>query len=322
MLAEEFEQEIAQAQPAFDEAYAALRRLDIDELHGLKILPRPPIAAKPIIEAACVILGEKAVRVADPSDPTRRTLDYWATAQQRLLIGGPEQLVSRLRAVNPDKIPNKALTKLKDTYIGPGATHEASFADPEILEGFVGASVSRALCQWVCAISFYEQISRTAQPKRDAAANAKSEFEKSAEILERKRSELHDSEEEITLIANQRDTTRERCDQLQELIYGNSRRLERARCLLDALTSGGELERWKRMALQADMKAGSLFSDTLLCACALTYLPSLDSATRQMCLSKWAKLCQHHGLTVSGEWCDLSNSSHNVEVLSSECLVP
>jgi dynein heavy chain len=95
VLAEEFERDIAQAQPAFDEAYSSLETLGIDELSELRSLPRPPIGAKPILEAVCILLGEKPVKVADPVDPTRRVLDFWGAAQQRVLIGEPAQLAKR-----------------------------------------------------------------------------------------------------------------------------------------------------------------------------------------------------------------------------------
>ena len=302
VLAEEFEREIAQAQPAFDEAYAALEALSVADLSELRALPRPPIGAKPILEAVCILLGEKPVKVADPADPTRRVLDFWGAAQQRVLIGEPPQLVSRLRGVDHDKISSKAISKLKDTYIGPGATHEASFVEPDMLDGFIGATVSSALCRWVRAASSYEQTSRTAQPKRDAAARAQSELEKSLEALERKRNEVNGVEAELADIAAGRDATRERCDELQETILINSRRLERAKSLLDALVSGGELERWETLACEADTRALSLVADALLSAGALTYLAPLDSCSRCGWLAGWAVCCEHRDLTVSIEW--------------------
>ena len=311
VLAEEFEREIAQAQPAFDEAYAALEALSVGDLSELRALPRPPIGAKPILEAVCILLGEKPVKVADPADPTRRVLDFWGAAQQRVLIGEPPQLVSRLRGVDHDKISSKAISKLKDTYIGPGATHEASFVEPDMLDGFIGATVSSALCRWVRAASSYEQTSRTAQPKRDAAARAQSELEKSLEALERKRNEINGVEAELADIAAGRDATRGRCDELQETILINSRRLERAKSLLDALVSGGELERWETLAREASTRASSLVADALLSAGALTYLAPLDSSSRYLWLVDWVASCKRRDLPVSAEWSVDASLNHD-----------
>ena len=302
VLAEEFEREIVRAQPAFDEAYAALEAVSLEELSELRALPRPPIGAKPIMEAVCVLLGEKPVKVADPADPTRRVLDFWGAAQLRVLAGDPAQLIFKLRSVDHDKIPAKAIAKLKDAYIGPGATHEAAFLDSEILDSFTGSNVSRGLCQWVRAANNYERISRAAQPKRDAAAHAGVELQRSHEALERKRTELDDVQAELANIAAGRDATRGRCDELQETILINSRRLERARSLLDSLQSGGELERWETLAREAETKAQSLVANALLSAGALTYLAPLDWSVRYMWLAEWAKSCQRRDLTVSSEW--------------------
>mmetsp|Transcript_3970 Transcript_3970/g.12354 ORF Transcript_3970/g.12354 Transcript_3970/m.12354 type:complete len:2212 (+) Transcript_3970:3300-9935(+) len=312
VLAEEFERDITLALPAFGEAYSALEEVTADDLNGLRNLIRPPVAIKPIIEATCLVLGEKPIKMADPSDPTRRVLDYWTATQQRVLTDEPEQLCLRLRAINHDKILIKVISKLRDAYIGPDATHGASFADPELFDGFAGATIARGLCLWVCAISNYEIASRTAQPKREAASSAKSEVKISAGLLASKQQELRNIEDELAELAAQRDAARRRCEELQEIISGDSCRLERARCLLTALHSSGELERWETTSLKFDTKAISFVSDALLSACALTYLPPLDSGTRQKYYSEWVKACQNSNLEVSPEW---SNDAEACPVL-------
>ena len=60
--------------------------------------------------------------------------------------------------------------------------------------------------------------------------------------MERKRNQLDEVEAELADIAAGRDATRGRCDELQEMILINSRRLERAKSLPDSLESGGELQ--------------------------------------------------------------------------------
>jgi len=302
VLAEEFERDISHAKPAFDDAYFALEALPREELSDLRSLSNPPVVAKPVIEAVCILLGEKASKAADPSDPTRRVLDYWSVAQQRVLSCEPAQLVSRLRAIDHDQIPAKAIAKLNDTYVGPGAPHEAAFLDSEIFYGFTGASICRALCQWVCAASKYEMILRIAQPKRDAATKAKADLQQSLDILNQKRAVLHDVEASLADIAARRDAAWARCSALQEVILTNSHRLERAECLLDALTSSGELTQWQKCSDEADARMSCLFGDAILSSGALTYLTAVDSTSQIQCFAHWADACRRYNIAISQEW--------------------
>ncbi len=112
-------------------------------------------------------------------------------------------------------------------------------------------------------------------------------------------------------IAAGRDATRGRCDELQETILINSRRLERAKSLLDALVSGGELERWETLAREASTRASSLVADALLSAGALTYLAPLDSSSRYLWLVDWVASCKRRDLPVSAEWSVDASLNHD-----------
>ena len=58
-------------------AVQALKTLKRDDITEVKSMKSPPAGVKLTMEAVCIMMGEKANRVKDPNDMTRKIDDWW-----------------------------------------------------------------------------------------------------------------------------------------------------------------------------------------------------------------------------------------------------
>lgn len=72
------EQEVADSLPALEAAVDALQVLDQSDISALKTIRFPPPGVRLVMEAVCILLNEKPVKITD--DIGNVTLDYWPTA--------------------------------------------------------------------------------------------------------------------------------------------------------------------------------------------------------------------------------------------------
>ncbi|KAJ1449723.1 dynein heavy chain and region D6 of dynein motor-domain-containing protein [Pelagophyceae sp. CCMP2097] len=270
-LVADFERALDAARPALAAALRGVEGLPADEISALRLCARVPPTAKPVFEAVCVLAGDKPVKVESATE-ARRVHDFWPAVQSNVLAGDAAHVAARLRAVDHDALPPKALAKFLGEYAGPGAAHAAVVDGADRLDGFPGAAVARALGAWVRAARDYAAASAAAQPQRDAAVAARRGVDAAAADVAEKRRILADGRNALAALAAARAGARDRGDELREAIAAGGKRLDRAARLVDTLASSGDAERWRSAAADVDRRADAAAGDALVAAGALTHL--------------------------------------------------
>ncbi|KAH7474018.1 hypothetical protein PRIC2_014162 [Phytophthora ramorum] len=157
------QRDLDQALPALNAAVAALDSLDKKDITEVKGFVKPPQAVQVVMEAVCIMLGEKV-----DWDNSKRILSR-------------STFMAELKEYDKDSIPNGILKKIRKYIESP------EFAVDEVKK------VSRAamsLCMWVHAIDTYARVCREVAPKRQRLAEMNAVLEIANAKLETKQQEL------------------------------------------------------------------------------------------------------------------------------------
>ncbi|ROT82768.1 hypothetical protein C7M84_024054 [Penaeus vannamei] len=83
-IRKECEAELNLALPLLEEATAALNTIKQDDIVFIKAMKNPPSGVKLVMEAVCVLLGEKPDRVPDPQGTGKMVEEYWSVSKRLL----------------------------------------------------------------------------------------------------------------------------------------------------------------------------------------------------------------------------------------------
>eukprot|EP00951_Prasinocladus_malaysianus_P032294 scaffold313748_cov27-Prasinocladus_malaysianus.AAC.1 len=72
--------------PVLNSAIKALDTIKPADIKLVESFKSPPATVKLVMEAVCVMLGEKPVAKADPDNPGKRIMDYWETSRKVLKV--------------------------------------------------------------------------------------------------------------------------------------------------------------------------------------------------------------------------------------------
>ncbi|KAA0200984.1 hypothetical protein HAZT_HAZT001589 [Hyalella azteca] len=100
-----------------------------------------------VLEAVCVMLDVKPVRVPDPAGSGKRLKDFW-TPSQKLL--GDLKFLPMLMEYDKDNIPEKTVNVVREKYY-----NHPDF-DPKKIRSISAAC--EGLCRWVRAMVVYDQV--------------------------------------------------------------------------------------------------------------------------------------------------------------------
>ncbi|VEL21423.1 unnamed protein product [Protopolystoma xenopodis] len=130
----------------------------------VKSMKNPPSVVKLVMEAVCIMLGEKPDRKPD-SSLGRMIEDFWGPSLKLL---GDLKFLDRLRNFNIDSIPANVMRKIRDIYI-PNTDF-----DPKIVRN--ASTACEGLCKWIIALDKYDRVAKIVAPKKEKLAVAEAEL--------------------------------------------------------------------------------------------------------------------------------------------------
>ncbi|KAG6975144.1 hypothetical protein JG688_00002699 [Phytophthora aleatoria] len=155
--------DLDQALPALNAAVAALDSLDKKDISEVKGFVKPPQAVQVVMEAVCIMLGEKA-----DWDNSKRILSR-------------STFMAELKEYDKDNIPPVILKKIRKYIESP------EFAVEEVKKV---SHAAMSLCMWVHAIDTYARVVKEVAPKRQRLAEMNAVLEVANTKLESKQQEL------------------------------------------------------------------------------------------------------------------------------------
>merc|ERR1719487_196983 len=259
---ESVEGDLAEAMPALNDAIKALDTIKPADINEIKGLAKPPATIKLVCEAICIMLSEKAQRIPDPNDPSKRIMDFWGPSQKML---ADPNFIQRLKTYDKDNIKPAIIKDIQTKYIpqenfNPAAAEKASKA-------------AAGLCKWCFAMETYDRVAKIVAPKREALAIAEEKLAVTMKGLNEKKAEL---EANIDLCG---------------------KKLIRAKQLIDGL--GGEKSRWEEFVVELGHKYTNLTGDVLVSAGLMAYLGPFTANFRGKASEAWVVECKQHSIPCS-----------------------
>ncbi|XP_063845652.1 dynein axonemal heavy chain 7-like isoform X5 [Scylla paramamosain] len=288
-IRKECEAELNLALPLLEEATAALNTIKQDDIVFIKAMKNPPAGVKLVMEAVCVLLGEKPDRVPDPQGTGKMVEEYWSVSKRLL---GDIKFKENLLNFDKENISQKAIQTIRSKY-----RDNQEFKPEKIM---VASKAAESLCKWVLAMERYEEVDRKVAPKREALQRADQQYQGLMGELRKKQEALRGVQEELAGLQAELDTVKKEKLELEQTVELCSIKKDRAEQLLAAL--GGEKSRWTDNAHHLAQVYIYLTGDMLLAAGVIAYLGAFTPEYRAEQTARWQQECRERGVPCSGEF--------------------
>ncbi|TYZ57148.1 hypothetical protein PybrP1_002034 [[Pythium] brassicae (nom. inval.)] len=275
------QEDLAKAEPAVEQAMAALDSLNKKDLGECKTMSKPPAGVDDIFAATMVLLA--GVHPNVQVTKTGKVKDAkWDTVKKQLLGNIPEYieyLVGFKQVVDDGKVP---ATNWKDVREYLEKEH---FNYDTILTKNRAAA---GLCAWVINIVMYYDIVVTVEPKRQALAAANVELEAANTRLHEVTTLVAELQAKLdTLLEEAAAAEKEKEDAISSVEQGN-RKMKLAGTLTNDLSS--ENVRWGINVLQLQKEKDLLVGDVLLASAFISYIGPFTKPFRDELINKHWKL--------------------------------
>lgn len=259
-IKDECDEKLAEAMPILNSAIAALNTLTPADITIVKSMKSPPKGVRLVMEAVCILKGQKPDRVPAPSG-IGTIEDYWGPSKKIL---GDMKFLESLINFDKDNIPPPVMKKLHDVIL-----NDENF-DPDKIK--VASMACEGLCKWVIALSQYDVVAKVVAPKKEALAKAEAEFNTAMTALEAKRALLREARDRVAKLEEALKKEQEKFQKLTDEADLCTKKLQRAEELIGGL--GGEKTRWSETAITLgktyDMLTGEM-STTVRPKCELGF---------------------------------------------------
>ncbi|OWZ16518.1 Dynein heavy chain [Phytophthora megakarya] len=253
------QRDLNQALPALNAAVAALDSLDKKDITEVKGFVKPPQAVQVVMEAVCIMLGEKA-----DWDNSKRILSR-------------NTFMSELKEYDKDSISPTILKKIRKYIENP------DFAVEEVRKV---SHAAMSLCMWVHAIDTYARVFREVAPKRQRLAEMNAVLEVANTKLATKQHELGKVLDKVRKLKEKCDSTLTEKQRLVDESKLTHQRLLNAEKLTEGLSD--ERVRWKNNIRDLEQEGNVILGDSFLVAACMSYLGPFDSMFRDRLLSRWS----------------------------------
>lgn len=257
-VADEADEELKKALPALKEAEDALKGLDKTAISEIRTFTSPPDAVRFVMEAVCVLLGEKP---------------DWASSKA-LLMG--TDFLDKLNTFDRNNVPENILKKLK-TYV----------SKPEFEPDFVAGKnfACRSICLWVRAIDNYCKVNKEVLPKKQKMSEMNSKLEVANKELAATQGQLDKVRENLAKLQRECDETMEKKEKLLSDMDLTQRRVENAKKLTDLLFDEGI--RWREQVASLEVEYVRLIGNCFVSASLISYLGPFTGKYRKDMIDDW-----------------------------------
>eukprot|EP00056_Hartaetosiga_gracilis_P013585 m.226506 g.226506 ORF g.226506 m.226506 type:complete len:4004 (+) comp13864_c0_seq2:104-12115(+) len=280
----ECEELLAEAVPALEAALSALNTLKKQDVDVVKSMKAPPAGVRLVMEAVCVMKGQKPEKVTDPSG--NKVLDYWGPSKKLL---GDMKFLESLRTYDKDNISPKIMKEIRDKFIN----HE-DFVPSKVAKA---SSAAEGLCKWVRAMEVYDRVAKVVAPKRAALKEKETEVAELTATLQQKQAELKEVQDRLQSLSDQLAEKVKEKEELEAKVDLCAKKLDRAQKLIGGL--GGEKKRWGEAAERLQAAYDNVTGDILVSSGIIAYLGPYTSVYRQELVDDWLKECRKAKLACS-----------------------
>lgn len=258
-VAADAQKDLDRALPALESAVKALKSLTKADITEVKSFTNPPNAVRVVMEAVCVLLGEK---------------ENWETSKKLL---GRSDFMDLLTGYDKDNIAEARLKKLRKQYI------PMEEMNPEVVQKVSKAGLG--LCLWARAMDVYADVAKEVEPKKQRLAEMNAQLAITTAQLKEKQDQLKIVLDRVALLQKTCDDTLAEKNRLQTESDTTAKRLVRAEKLTNGLNSEGE--RWKNNIVSLAAEKTNLIGDCFLsCAC-ISYYGGFTGSYRDQLIDLW-----------------------------------
>lgn len=269
-IAEDAQQDLAEALPALEAAVKSLDALDKNDITEIKQFQKPPELVRTVMEAVCILFGLKP---------------DWNTA--RIMLSDT-QFLKKLYDYNKDNVPDSSMKKLKTYMDNPNFT-------PKKIEKV--SKACKSICMWVRAIDTYAKVAKTVEPKRNRYLTAQAELDDVMATLQKKQEQLNDVERKIGSLQQKFESSTKEMQDLEDNMELTAARLKRAASLTTALAS--EQIRWGESVEKFDEELKNLVGDVFVASACIAYYGAFTNHYRQVLVNGWVARCIELEIPVS-----------------------
>ena len=273
-IAADAQKDLDRALPALESAVKALGSLTKADITEVKSFTNPPQAVRVVLEAVCVLLGEK---------------ESWENAKKLL---GRSDFMDLLTTYDKDNIPESRLKKLRKQYI------PAEEMQVEVIQKVSKAGTG--LCMWARAMDVYADVAKEVAPKQARLDEMKAALAITTAQLKEKQAQLKTVMDRVAALQKAVDDTLTEKNRLQAESDTTAKRLVRAEKLTSGLNSEGE--RWKNNITLLGEEKTNLIGDCFLsCAC-ISYYGGFTGVYRDQLVADWLHHAKHFGIPASAKF--------------------
>ena len=290
-IADDAQRDLDQALPALEAALKSLKSLQRSDIVEVKAMRNPPAGVKLVMEATCIMFGEKPKMVDDPNKVGKKIADYWE--QSTKLVSQPDKFLDSLLTYDKENISDAVIKKI-EPYISD--------------EGFTPEAISKAskactsICMWVRAMYTYNQVAKQVEPKRRALAEAQATLDKTMAELKEAQAKLKRVEDKIASLESQLQAAVQKKADLARQVEDCTLKLTRAEKLIGGL--GGEKTRWIATVEELKVSVVNVLGDIMISSGTVAYSGAFTGVYREKLNAEWAKRLSDLGVPHT-HGCDL-----------------
>ena len=261
------------ALPALERAEEALKKLDKKDITEVRSFATPPPAVKTVMEAVCLLLGEK---------------QDWDSAKRVLARG---TFMDELLTYDRDNVAPARLKALVKYIENPEMAVEAV------------ARVSKAattLCLWVHAVDVYSKVAKEVEPKKRRLAEMNARLSAANATLREKQDALQAVLDKVARLQQKCEEVQGEKERLAAEAQLTKDRLDRAAKLTSGLSDEGV--RWKAAVERYDAQLKALVGDVLLSAACISYYGAFTGGYRADMVTAWLEAARVRGIPVSPDF--------------------
>lgn len=266
--------DLDEAIPALEAAQDAVKDINKNQLSEMKVYNVPPDPIKEVMYAVCLLFGQK-----EDWDTAKKLMSQMSFLQD--LINFPVETT-----------PEKRFVKLREVYIT-----KKTFNKDDIIRVSEAAS---SIFVWVSAIDKFQKVKKEVAPKEKKLKGAEIKLKEVEDTLSTKMSALKEIQDTVNDLKRNLDNSIHREESLKQQQKTAEIQLERAKKLVNGLSS--EAERWKQSADRLESDKKNLVGNILLSAAFIAYLGPFTSKYRSELLKRWIERCKQENIPTADDY--------------------
>ncbi|OMJ85003.1 hypothetical protein SteCoe_13780 [Stentor coeruleus] len=282
------EEKLEEAMPAYNDALAALDKLDRSHIDEVKHMNAPPTGVRYTMEAVCRLMYIEPIMVPKKSGFGKEP-DWWETAKKSLL--SKPNLLKELKLYDKDNIDPNTIVSIEKII-------NSSDFHPEKIKKSSQAAFS--LSMWVRAMYRYDKVMKEIKPKQAALIEAEGRLKLAEAQLAEKMENLRSIQAVVQKLEADYQVALEKEKKLQHEVDICVIKLDRAQQLINGLKD--EKIRWAEEAEVLKEKYRNNIGDLILSSGIIAYLGVFTGVYRYGCIENWAQLIKANNIPSSHDY--------------------